>query len=120
MFELWGFFAGIWPLVQGNLAAVFGVAGGLLFWRFSPAGKDIGLIVAIVAALGLVAFNLGVHDGESHVKAESAVVVQHAVTAAGQARASAEKSIAASPVKPAAGGVRHNGKSVRTDKFDRG
>lgn len=115
-----GLLAAIWPLVTPNLLAISFIVGGGLFWWFSPAGKSLGLIVALVAALVQGSFDYGVWKGETYVHERSAVVVQQGIKQAQKARSDAEKSVAAHPVKPAPSGLRAKLPHQRADKFDRG
>lgn len=129
MIDFFAVAATIWPLVQHFGIGGIGMVAGFLFWRFSPVGKKVGLITAVVAGVVTGGYAIGVNDGSTQVRAQLDVQLSSLNRQIAAAQRDAEQSIplvpdavAPSPV-PATGGVRH---SVRPrphkplDKFDRG
>lgn len=122
------FFTGLWPIVEHFGIGGIGVAAGVAFWFFSPIGKKIGLIVAVVAGVVTGAYGLGVSDGEHRVQAQWTATENDVNQQGAKARANAEQEVPAlvdpSPkpgvCPPPAGGVQHPRRAKPLDGYDRG
>jgi hypothetical protein len=95
MLQLW--LSGLWPIVGHYVfwAASMAAGGALIFFR--PAlWKPVAWVLAVITA-GTVCYAFGVYDGEKRVRAQCDFEKYHAVEAANEARAKAQRDLARKP-----------------------
>lgn len=112
------FFAGLWPIV-GHYTLFLGVIGGCIAlaifsvalqaelasipligpWLASNIRhiREWAIVGAVLAAIILISYGLGVSNGEARVKAQWAAAEQAAITLGKNARSSAVRSVERAP-----------------------
>lgn len=104
MFEAFGVFMAVWPLIQHYGMMILVILAGVVFWKFSPIGKEIGMILAITMLFGGVAYTVGLNDGESYAQAKFQIELKQDIQKAEIAQkkyddAQAKKAAAAAAAK---------------------
>ena len=90
LFQVYFFFAGIWPIVaKFSLAGLAALCCFAFAW-FSPVFKKTALWVGLAIVVYLTAYTIGVKDGSTRIQAQWDAAVEQALKLGQKARSDAE------------------------------
>ena len=90
LFQVYFFFAGIWPIVLSYGMYGIAVVACLAFAWFSPIFKKTALWVGLAIVVALTFYSFGVKDGSARIKAQWDAAVEQALKLGQKARSDAE------------------------------